>query len=281
VVEPINKIAFKVDPSFNPSFWEYLNAGKWEAHTFNTIDSFVHNDSVAIDLGCWIGPLSLYIAGKGARVFSIDPDPVAYREFIRNIDLNPELKALIHPTNIAITENNDTYKLYARSGYGNSSSSILNRTRDAVDHTNIKGIRFEQFIEQSGLSKIDFIKIDIEGGEFKIMDSIIKVVKEFNHPTILLSIHYYHLNESIYQKKIGGKFISLSLMKLEKILGFHLFKNNLIRELDKIVNLAGLYPYIYDQHNYPLDKESLTSKYLLKNQIDLLFTSRGLKCTSF
>lgn len=163
----INNIEFEVDDSTQPEFWDCLNQAKWEPDTFKIIDSFVFENSIVLDIGCWIGPLSLYMAGKGAEVFSIDPDPIAFKEFIVNLNLNPVLKQNIHPFNIAITQDSRSVKLFARSGYGNSSTSIIHRIRDAKRVAVCEGLSFNEFINRTSLNRVEFIKWTLRAANLK------------------------------------------------------------------------------------------------------------------
>jgi hypothetical protein len=71
-------------------FWEKLYAN-WEESTFTIFDRFLNTNSSYLDVGAWIGPTILYGAQKAEHVYAIEPDPVAYQELTRNLQLNPSL----------------------------------------------------------------------------------------------------------------------------------------------------------------------------------------------
>ena len=161
----INDIAFEADASFKPHYWKDIDAGLWEKQSFELIDAIVKESDQVLDIGCWAGPLSLYMAAKGADVYAVDPDPAAFGALLKNLELNPSLSHRVHPYQLAISNENGKSKLYARTDYGNSSSSLLQRSRDGIDHEAADTLSFEAFIEKTKLKQIDFIKMDIEGGE--------------------------------------------------------------------------------------------------------------------
>jgi len=270
----INDIKFEVASSFKPHLWDHINSGNWEKHTFEIIDHFVDDSSVVLDIGCWAGPLTFYMAGKGATVFAIDPDPVAYKALMENLTLNPNLRQNINPYNLAISSNENRVKLYARNGYGDSSTSLLNRIRDTVDCITSEGLSLSQFIKRTHLTKIDFIKMDVEGSEFEIIDSAIATIKQFNYPIMLLSLHYSQLNEFVYQKKVRLKNVSRVMMKLEEYFGLVVFKRTLFEKINKIISLAQKYKFVYDQNGDLISDSNLTPSYLLKNKLDLLLSNK-------
>lgn len=273
----LRNIFFEVDDSYQPEFWNFYNSGKWEPNTFDIIDDFTYTNSCVVDMGCWIGPLSLYSAKKGAQVYAIDPDPEAFKWLIKNLSLNPELKKRIQVANIAISPKTGELNLYAREKYGTSSTSILKRARDKVSHSISTSYRLDEFIEINKIGKIDLLKIDIEGGEFVIIDQLEALKKGKKYKTLFLSIHYNQLNEVIYQKKIRFNFFSLILMKLERITGRYLFKSQLLDSLKKITTLCESFDYIYTSNGKLIPLKHMTPEYLLKNKIDLLLTDTKWK----
>jgi FkbM family methyltransferase len=270
----INNLEFNVNGTVYNPFWKDLNSGEWEQETFEIIDYFVSDNSKTLDIGCWAGPISLYMAAKGAQVYSIDPDPIAYEIFIENLKLNPSLNVQIHPFNLAITSKNQYVNLYARKVYGYSSSSILKRSRDTVGNICVKGICFDEFIRLANLKRIDFIKMDIEGGEFEVLPDIIPAMEKLGLPTIYISFHYSQLNEYIYQKKIRLKYFSIPMMKVEQLLGFNLFKTTLRSTIRRAIQLAAKYKFIYDETGNQIQSPDLNPDLLLTYKLNLVLTNK-------
>ena len=56
-------IIFKVDETLSVNdFYKHVPEGldKWEPDTFHVLDLFKNDDGILIDIGAWIGPISLY-----------------------------------------------------------------------------------------------------------------------------------------------------------------------------------------------------------------------------
>lgn len=49
------------------------------------------NGKYIVNAGGFVGDTALYFAGKGANVFSFEPDPNSFEIALKNIDLNPSL----------------------------------------------------------------------------------------------------------------------------------------------------------------------------------------------
>jgi FkbM family methyltransferase len=214
------------------------------------------------------------MAAKGALVYSLDPDPLAYNYFMDNLNLNPSLKLLINPFNIALTSKNQNVNLFARQSYGNSSTSILKRTRDKVSDLMAYSMRLSEFTDKADLSHLDFIKMDIEGAEFELLPDILPAIEKLGSPTLFISFHNSYMNEFFYQKAFRFRYLSILLMKLERILGFYLFRHELLASLGKCLKVAGKYSFIYSESGEQIMHEDLTPQMLLRKKHNLVFTNR-------
>ena len=69
-------------------FWETCENG-WEEATFDVLVSQLAQGSTFVDVGAWIGPMTLVAAACGARVVAYEPDPTAADELAENVAVNP------------------------------------------------------------------------------------------------------------------------------------------------------------------------------------------------
>ncbi|MDH7448048.1 FkbM family methyltransferase [Aquimarina sp. 2201CG14-23] len=269
----IRKHHFKVNPGQNKEAWDYINTGLWEPYTFDILDYFVKPNTTIMDIGAWSGVLSLYIAHKAQKVFSLDPDPVCFQELQTNIKLNPILAEKIFPYQTAISGKKETIQLSARKTYGASSSSILSRKKDTENSLKITAISLFDFIIQEKIKQVDFIKMDVEGAEFKILPHIGLTIKELKYPTLYISFHYNFLNEHIYNKSIHSKFLNKVLLKLEKVIGFSFFKKKIKAAIQHLHDDLMIYEYIYTAKGDLVDKKILIENPEFIKNHDLVFTN--------
>jgi FkbM family methyltransferase len=164
----------------------------WEAETYNVIDKYLQADSVFVDIGAWIGPLSLYAAYKCRQVLSIEVDRIALACLKRSIEL-------LHLSNVHLIEkalyNTDDGVVFGKNQHlayaslGDSTSQI-----SSVDHESsemVASISVHSLIEhllEVGTDKIGLVKIDIEGGEEHVLRDLCKFCSSFSIP-LYVSFH--------------------------------------------------------------------------------------------
>ncbi|WP_433991509.1 FkbM family methyltransferase [Kordia algicida OT-1] len=242
-------------------------------HTFAIFDHFINEDSVVLDIGSWSGVLTLYAAKTAKEVHALDPDPVCFSELNRNVQLNPAVADKIKTYKTAISAQKETVRLSARETYGASSSSILERKRDAENSLELETISLADFLEKENIQKVDFIKMDVEGAEFKILPTIGKAIEKINYPTLYISFHYSFLNENIYHKNIPSVFLNKLFMRLENTFGFSRYKSKIRKEIANLYDDLKAYTYIYKSDGTPISFEDLAKKPELIKETDLVFTN--------
>lgn len=163
-------------------FWEGVKRGSWEPETFHILKRFLRSDRSYLDIGAWIGPTALYGCQLAKTCYAFEPDPVAFDELEHNRNLNPDLKNLLL-YKAAIGANESRFiKLGAHDRYGDSMTSLLsNKNEITVDQLSLTAA-----IEMK--EDLNFIKMDIEGGEAIILPSAIGIIQKL-HPTLYLSLH--------------------------------------------------------------------------------------------
>ena len=161
--------------------WTKAERGAWESETFAFIRTTVDEDTLFVDIGAWVGAMSLVAATRARRVVAIEPDPVAVAELERNVALNG---GRVEVWQKAVDTNKGTLVLYQNRCLGDSGTSSFGRGAAlAVD-----AVTFDDLAEQiTGSSKV-CVKVDIEGHEYCIADQLIEFV--FRHDAYLhLSLH--------------------------------------------------------------------------------------------
>ena len=163
-------------------FWKDVSIGAWEPHTFDVLDKYL-GGGVFYDIGAWNGVLSLYAAKRGVRTISYEPDPVALKEFRENLSLNKDVTDLITIIPKAVGVITKDSVLSNIDAFGNSMSTIV-ASYDHIDGYEVEVIGIDEVFTE----KPSLIKIDIEGGEFELIDKKIEVLKKQDCP-IYISIH--------------------------------------------------------------------------------------------
>jgi FkbM family methyltransferase len=171
-------------------FWELFAAGKWEQGNIALIVSLLGPGSTFVDVGAWIGPLSLIAAKRGARVVAFEPDPVAVELFRSNLALNPDIEPRVTLVTKALGTRNRSSSL-SSTQLGNSMSSLVHKGPDQVT---VDMIDAKELATEPDLNSADVLKIDIEGAEFSVVPRLAWAFQA-RRPVLLLSVHGYHILE--------------------------------------------------------------------------------------
>ena len=265
---------FEIDPGQNEHYWSYINSTDWEPHTFAIFDYFINQNSSVLDIGSWSGVLSLYAAKTAKMVHALDPDPICFKELNKNVILNPSIAQKIKTYQTAISNKKESLRLSARETYGASSSSILERKRDSEKSLIIETISLFDFLNSENIQDIDFIKMDIEGAEFRILPTLASALKKLNQPTLYISFHYNFLVENLYYKNIPSVFLNKLFFRLENIFGVSLFKHTIRKNISNLYDDLKAYTYIYKTDGSQISFDDLKDQPELIKETDLVFTNK-------
>lgn len=193
-------------------FWRQFDDGSWEPQTFEVMEYFLRKDRDYFDIGAWIGPTVLFGAPRCKDVYAFEPDPVAYKALLDNLELNsiPNCAAM----QVAAGDTNGVLKMGIRTAQGDSMSSML-WEKDAIDVISL---------DVSALIRTknpNFIKMDIEGGEFYVLPSMKDALLEMK-PTLYLSLHPAWFDDKMAY-------------------------------MDVIADVMSVYPHLYDDKKNPIE----------------------------
>ena len=181
-----NDKTFFVNSSIFNNFWAQLQLNLWEPNTFKIFDTFLDSNHSYIDLGAWIGPTSLYGCQKAKSCYAIEPDPIAFKELKNNLDLNPSLIPRVILSNQCIMDSSGMTYLSTMGEFGDSCSSTA--FKKSSKSLKVSAVTLQQFFLDKLIDNCNFIKIDIEGGEFLVLPSISDFLEE-EKPTLHISLH--------------------------------------------------------------------------------------------
>ena len=152
----------------------------------------VQKGDVVLDLGgCW-GDTALSFAhevGVDGKVFSCEFIPNNIKIFNRNLELNPDLSNRIKLITKPIWEKTGLIMYYKDSGPGSNVSF------DKIDNYSgiTESISIDDMFELEKMTKVDFIKMDIEGAEPYALRGATETINKFK-PKLAISI-YHNLDD--------------------------------------------------------------------------------------
>lgn len=143
-----------------------------------------HDGGVFIDIGANFGLYSVFTSKKfsNAQIHSFEPVPDTFKIFSKNITHNGCANVKIN--NLGLSYKNDVLKFTNDQYAGNH--IILESDRN--DLVSVAVTTLDAYAEENRLSKIDFIKCDVEGAELFVLQGAKNII-ERDHPLILIEIY--------------------------------------------------------------------------------------------
>lgn len=164
-------------------YWKYYDI---EGPYFNE-NVFVKKGDVVIDAGAHIGTFSALCASLGATVYAFEPVSITVKKYLSKV---AELYPNIHIVPIALSDKEGDVEIKILEEKLGSSSIVLNREGSIKEK--VPTISLDEWVKRNNISKIDFIKADIEGAERLMLKGAVNVLKNFAPK---LSICTYHLKD--------------------------------------------------------------------------------------
>lgn len=184
-----NDTDFKVasNSAVEENFWNLLATEKWETEYL----AFMVNNrkgSVFLDIGAWVGPVTLLMSRHYDEVLSVDFDPVAIRSFKNNLSMNSISNVTLYE--LGFSDRTGSIRI-SSDALGSSMTSLY--TQPLNDTVEVQVVRFDKFVSQlTNRDSIGFIKIDCEGAEYKFLDQIYAFLRK-QSVRVLISYHPFVL----------------------------------------------------------------------------------------
>ena len=140
---------------------------------------FRFKKSTMIDVGANIGNHALFFSNYFSKVIALEP----HEKIFKVLQLNTEQKNNIKILKLAASDRNYTSYLKSKM-YNLSGSNLINKKRKLSQKVICKKI--DNIVKKT--EKINLIKIDVEGHEFKVIKGATKIIKK-NKPLVLFEHH--------------------------------------------------------------------------------------------
>lgn len=183
--------------------------GVWEPDATAVVDRHVDEGMTVVDVGAHTGYYSLLFAkrvGHAGRVIAFEPEAVGLDTLRRNMALNEHEHVTI--VSLALSDWSGTAAIEGRtylcapgdfadarehsSDRSNAAGLALRRARrigptPAADDP-IRTAAFDELVPELGITRLDFVKIDVEGAEWHVLKGMRASLERWS-PGLLLEIH--------------------------------------------------------------------------------------------
>lgn len=162
--------------------YEVLANGNFEKEELIMVKkvlSFLDKDSVIFDIGANVGWYTLHIKKEfsNMEIYSFEPSPLTYERLCNNMMLNDMSKEKC--VNIGFFRKEGKLDFYYDPN-GSGASSVVNlREKDSVKKIQVDMSTVDKWVGENNISKLDFIKCDVEGSELFVYQGGIETIKKY------------------------------------------------------------------------------------------------------
>lgn len=202
--------------------------GYYEKELGDLMKKTVKPGDVFLDIGANIGYFSLLVANNSPSVKVISFEPVAglFQNMNENISLN-NIKN-IATVNAATGEITEEKELFISAPDNLGMSSFHQPENYSGKKESVKVVAIDDWFKTSGLSKIDVIKLDVEGSELAALKGMKEVLQK-QKPVLIVEVNPETL--SMFNLKPSDIYDYLKQLNFE---GFLILENARLERLDHV-----------------------------------------------
>lgn len=144
---------------------------------------------IVFDIGAYVGDTALWFSkavGPQGKVYAFEPEPSNFAKLKANLERNKVTNVI--PLQLALSENEGEMRVSSGAG-----SSVITQ---AGTGKSVKVTTIDNFLEVNKLPRVDFIKMDVEGHELKVLKGAHETIGAFK-PSLALSV--YHRGDDLIE----------------------------------------------------------------------------------
>jgi len=173
--------------------------GIYEHRLLRLLESLIPANAVMLDIGANIGNHALYLARECSAVHCFEPNPRAYARLERNIALNKAANIQVHRFGLGSRDETATFHENASGNLGASGFRSSEGERRELPIRNA-----DDAVAELGLSRIDLVKIDVEGMEPEVLSGLSKTIATFRPIIAFEYSGHKHANWALIQEALSG-----------------------------------------------------------------------------
>ena len=170
---------------YRPAFYQWLLARSVNEYLLHEAD--IDQSSIVLDVGAYNGDWSRGIGDLyNATIFAFEPDPRNFKQLIKNTQNIPRFSS--HEYGLGSTTETVQMTMELMGSTVTSDAKNLSKTPSA--NVEIRDI-FEVW-QTLGLERVGLMKINIEGGEFSLLERMIETDLVEHVDCYLIQFHEWH-----------------------------------------------------------------------------------------
>jgi len=173
-----------------PRYYRYFPED-YEKDNFQFINEQVRRDMIIFDIGAHIGVTTVVLAqraGKGGKVFSFEPTPTTAAVLKKTVAINKLGNVSVETCAISDKKGKATFHISENQVDNANSLSDNIRPERQKYSIDVELNTIDDLVKERNLPRIDFIKIDAEGAEARVLKGGDQTITKFK-PRMTLGIH--------------------------------------------------------------------------------------------
>ena len=214
--------------------------GKYENAEISFLKKYIKPGFTVVDIGANIGLHSLYmckLVGEQGFVHSFEPFQKNFKSLKRNISLNHFQNIALE--NIAVSDSASGIEVFYNSDTHNLGAVTMFPENQSYSER-VNSITLDHYAHEKSIKKIDFVKIDIEGGEYPALMGMKKILISHS-PILLIEIEPKILSRTPYTEENIINFLSEN--------NYTLYSIDENGNLSKNKNLRKSFNFVFLQNN--------------------------------
>ncbi|MDR3151420.1 MAG: FkbM family methyltransferase [Holosporaceae bacterium] len=196
-------------------------SGVYDPNSLVVVNALLKDGDVFIDAGASMGYFSLLMAnavGETGHVYALEPSKRDYKRLESNIELNGLSGTVSHyPYALADLKGSATLLVAGeeRNALNTLGSEFGVKGVEKTRSETVDTVTLDGFIEEEEISKVDVLKLDVEGSELKALEGARKTITK-HKPAIMLGVN------AVALKACGAD--TLRVEKLLSEFGYYMYK---------------------------------------------------------
>jgi len=173
--------------------------GCFEPKTVAVINKYVKRGMTVLDIGANVGCHTLRLAklvGQDGKVIAFEPLTVVFTKLKCNLELNSFSNVTLEKIALS-NENRDNQAVHFYANwplYSDSHNELHPVHCGRPTEEMINFVTLDDYVQSKEIKKIDFIKLDVDGHEYKVIQGGINSIKTFK-PIMIIEFCRYTLME--------------------------------------------------------------------------------------
>jgi FkbM family methyltransferase len=164
---------------------------EYEAENFEFLTNSCKPGAVVIDIGAHIGLFSIIasqVTGNTGKVYAFEPAPSTYELLQKTLAINHN-GPVIETFKKAVGRETGKITFFVSDGEADNGNSLVNYKDDRPLHgIDVEVTSVDAFVKEKKLTRLDFIKIDVEGAEYDTLRGAAETLQNLK-PVCIVAIH--------------------------------------------------------------------------------------------